>query len=279
MGESMKARDLENDPRLFRIMRTHRLLFSVQATIIAIFALLVMFLNGLSLKPPYFPLYNVVLILIFMFLAFAAERIFFFRLSMKYGKRKGVMFLIARRAFRTSSVTAALGVLFVLSLFMLNYTPVFNTQGAAAGAMSATRFSAGTSFGLFTVGSVTISNQGGSNLTFVIVSSGDFISSGGTAHYANESLLINSNLAGGNDFVPSGGSTTVHISTLPNAQYYIVIFPSSGSVQAHYTLGMKASSSIFDAFILAIGIIPVSAYLAAVSRREMGLLRSETIYT
>ncbi len=279
MRVSMKARDLENDPRLFRILRTRSLLFGIQIGIITLFALLIMLSNGLSLKPPYFPLYNVVLMAIFIFLILAVERIFFFRLSMKYGKRKGVMFLIARRSFRSSTAATLLGVLFVVSLFIVNYTPVFDVHGTAAGAVGTAKFSTGTVFGLFTVSSVTIYNQGGSNLTFVIVSSGDYTSSGATSQSANESLLINSNLAGGNDFAPAGGATTVQISTVPNTQYYIVIFPSSGAVQAHYTLGMKASPSIFDAFILAIGIIPVSGYLAAKSRSEMGLLRSETIYT
>ncbi|MDH2906113.1 MAG: hypothetical protein PXX82_07170 [Methanomassiliicoccales archaeon] len=279
MVEPMKARDLENDPRLFRILRTRSLLFGIQTGIIVLFALLIMLLNGLSLKPPYFPIYNVVLMVIFIVLILAVERIFFFRLSMKYGKRKGVMFLIAKRAFRTSTALTVLGVLFVAALFVANYTPVFDVHGAVSGNVGTAQFSTGTVFGLFTVSSVTINNQGGNNLTFVIVSSGDYLSSGATPQSANESLLINSNLAGGNDFVPAGGTTTAQISTVPNAHYYIVIFPSSGGVQARYTLDMKASPSILDAFILAIGIIPASGYLAASSRKEMGLLKSETIYT
>ncbi len=275
----MKARDLENDPRLFRILRTRRLLFGIQGILIAFFAMLIMLLNGLSLRPPYFPLYNVVLIAIFIFLVLAVERIFFFRLAMKYGKRKGVMFLIAKREFRSSAAAAVLGALFVISLFVVNFIPVLNVHGAAGGPVATASFSTGNVFGLFTVQSVTINNQGGNNLTFAVVSVGDYLSSGATPQSANESLLLDSNLAGGNDFVPAGGVTTVQISTVPNTQYYIVLFPSSGSVHAQYTLGMKPSSSIFDAFILAIGIVPVSGYLAAVSRKNMNQLRSDTIYT
>jgi hypothetical protein len=274
----MKARDLENDPRLFRILRTQRLLFGIQGILIAFFAVLIMLLNGLSLRPPYFPLYNVVLVAVFIFLVIAVQRIFFFRLAMKYGKRKGVMFLIAKREFRSSAVIAVLGALFVVSLFVVNFMPVLNVHGTAGGPVATASFSTGNVFGLFTVQSVTINNQGGNNLTFVVVPVSDYLSSGATPQSANESLLLNSNLAGGNDFVPAGGVTTVQISTVPNTQYYIVLFPSSGSVQAQYTLGMKPSNSIFDAFILAIGIVPVSGYLAAISRKNMNQLRSDTIY-
>jgi hypothetical protein len=274
----MKTRDLENDPRLARILRTRGLLFGLEGAVAAVMAVLVMFLNGFSFRPPYFPVSNIILIAIFIFLVMSAEKIFFFRLAMRYGKRKGVMFLIAKRVFRSSIAILVLSLLAVILLFAVNYMPVFNVHGSVSGPVGTANFESGNDLGLFTVGYVTIYNPTGSNLTFVIVTQGDYLASGATPQAANESVLIASNLAGGNDFVPAGGSTTVQVVTTPNTDYYIVAFSSAGNVQAQYTLGMKASPSLFYSLFLAAAIIPFSGYLGAAARREMSALRTETIF-
>ena len=274
----MKTKDLENDPRLARILRTRGLLFGLEGAVAAVMAALVMFLNGFSLRPPYFPISNVILIAIFIFLVMSAERIFFFRLSMRYGKRKGVMFLIAKRAFRSSMAILGVSLLAVVLLFALNYMPVFNVHGTLSGPVGTTTLESGNDLGLYTVGYVTIYNPSGNNLTFVIVTQGDYIASGATPQAANESVLISSNLAGGNDFVPAGGYTTVQVTTIPSTGYYIVAFSSSGNVQAQYTLGMRASPSIFYSFVFAAAIIPFSGYMGMIARREMSVLRVETIF-
>ncbi|MBX8631835.1 MAG: hypothetical protein J9259_04870 [Thermoplasmata archaeon YP2-bin.285] len=274
----MKAKDLENDPRLARILRTKSALFGMEEAALVIIAVFLLLLNGFSLRPPLFPIYNVVLIFFFFLLVMSVERIFFFRLSMRYGRRKGVMYLIARRVMRYSVAILVLSIVASALLFAVNFMPVFNQQGTVSGPVGTASFQSGNFLALYSVGSVTVSNPTGSNLTFVIVTQGDYLASGATPQAANESLLIYSNLAGGNDFVPAGGSTTVHIVTLPDAVYYIVVFSGSGNVQAHYILQMKASPSIFDAFLLSCGMIPVSAYLAVVSKANMSFLRSETIF-
>lgn len=275
----MKAMEIEHDPRLARILATRRILFGIQGGVLALFAFYVMLANGLSLVPIFFPLYNVILLGSLMLLMVAVERIFFFRLCIVYGKRSGAKFLIARKRFRGSA--AMIGVAALLSLFLiaLTFTPMLNQNGDVGGQLGTVEFDANNLFALSEVGSITINNLGLNSLTFVIVSSGNYYAAGATTATANESALLLVSLNQGNDFVAPGGSTTASVPTTVNSHYFLVIFPSTGTVRAGYTLGMKAMPSLFYALLMSFATLPISAYLAGYARIQMKRLRTATIFT
>ena len=275
----MKAMELEHDPRLARILATRRVLFGVQGVIVALFAFYVMIVNGLSLAPLFFPVYNVVLVGALILFIVAIERIFFFRLCIVYGKRNGAKFLIAKNRFRGSLALLAVGFVVSLLLITLTFTPTMNLYGTASGGIGTVEFQSNNLFALGTVDTITISNLGINNLTFVIVSAADYYATNANSVHANETALMLVSLNQGNDFVSPAGTTTATVLTAVNTNYFIVIFSNSGSVRVNYILGMKAMPSMFYALLLSFASLPISAYLAVYARIQMRRLRSSTIFT
>ena len=274
----MKAMELEHDPRLARILMTRRMLLSIQGAFIGLFTFYILILNGLLLAPLFVPLYNAVLLGALVLLIVSVERIFFFRLCIVYGKRDSAKFLISRKRFRSSLVMIAISVLISAGLVVLTFTPLLNQSGSESGQIGTIEFQSNNVFALNTVGTVTLTNLGINNLTFFIVSANDYYATGASAQHANESALLQLSLNQGNDFVSPGGSTTVSILTNLNTQYFIVIFPSAGSVNVNFVLGMKSMPSLFYAMLMTFAAIPVSGYLAGYARIQMKVLRPATIF-
>ncbi len=274
----MKAMEIENDPRLARILTTRGLLFGLQGAAIALFAFYVVVLNGLSLRPVYFPIYNAVFLGSILLLIVSIERIFFFRLCIVYGKRSGAKFLIARKRFRGSVALIAVAAVLAAVLIVFTFTPVLNMSGNVHGQLGTVEFQSSNLLALNSVSSITITNTGAGNLTFAIVPAGDYNAAGATNQEANESALMQASINPGTNHVTPGNSVTVDIFPTLNSRYFVVMFPSGGTVSASYTLGMKAMPSLMYALFMAAAAVPVSGYMAAYSRSKMKELRPATIF-
>ncbi len=274
----MKAMELEHDPRLARILTTRGVLFSIQGALIALFAFYMLIANGLSLAPVYLPIYNAVLLGALILLIVSAERIFFFRLCIVYGKRNSAKFLISKKLFRGSVAMIGIAIAVSAILVIFTFTPLMNQDGSANSQIGTVEFQSNNIFALTTVSSITITNLGINNLTFFVVSANDYFATGATAQQANESALLQLSLNQGNDYVAPGGSTSVSILTNLNTQYFIVIFPSAGTVNVNYVLGMKSMPSLFYAMLMSFAAIPVSGYMAGYARIKTKELRPETIF-
>ncbi len=274
----MKAMEIEHDPRLARILTTRGILFSIQGATMALFAFYILIVNGFALAPFFVPLYNVIFLGTMMLLIVSAERIFFFRLCVVYGKRNAAKFLIARKRYRGSIALIAIAALISFILVVFTFTPLMNVSGNSSGQIGTIEFQTNDVFAINTVNSVTLKNLGQNSLIFVIVPASDYNAAASGSQGANESALMQVSITAGVDHVAPGGTTTADIYPSINSQYYIVIFPSVGSVSVSYILGMKSMPSLFYAMLMSFASLPVSGYLAGYSRVKMKEMRTGTIF-
>jgi len=275
----MERSGLQTDPRLLRIVRIRKLLFSVQWCAALLISLALIMNEKATFSPLLLPLSSAVLVLMFMLLTIILEDIYFYVLAMKFGRRNNTRFLAARKFRRSSLFRLPFLALFILLVLAASYTNMLNVHGnVEGGTFSKASFSGSDPAVLYSAASLYIWNLGSGNLTFCVVPANIYFASisGGTA--PNESFLASASINGANDVVPGGSSDHLMISTVPGNSYVIALFSSTGAVNAQYMIKMQLSPSLVISMYFALLAAGLSLFQFSRSSSTLLKLKQKSIY-
>lgn len=265
------------DPRLHRIEVTSKAIFAIQIAAMLFFAAYVALLNGFSISPLYIPLDNVLLVGSILLLLVSAERLFFFRVSMRYTKRENPKFIFSKKSL-SGSVSLIIVSVLLLALILLPYTSELNMNGTAAGSPAIVQFKGSALFTVALADTITVRNDGAGSLNFALVTPSSY-QAATSSDGMNETVIMASSLLGQTPALQPGASYSFSVFLNPEDTYYLIFLPSTGPAQAQYTIHYADNVTDMIAAGVVVASVIILAFSASAARKSMKELRGSTIYT
>jgi len=265
-----------SDPRLHKIENTERIVLSVQAAMMVLFALYVAFLNGISLAPLYIPLENMLLVFCILFALIGAERLFFFIEAMHYSKKENSRCLVSRKNL-SNALSMIVLVSLIFLILLLPYLNIFSTSGTATGNPAEVKFQGSAVFSLADISYVQIRNIGPVDINYSLIPASLYYSTL-TTGATNETIIMDASILGSTGPLTPGSAVSYTVSLNPKLHYLLMFYALNSSAEVQYTLRSTGGPVAVYSMAIDAASIVLFAANATVSRRSMKMLRGSTIY-